>query len=74
LIKNIVTFYKKAQSFDNLATFYEACALIEMDEYKNYEKALAALGQARECAGQMSGNSNKGAKIDVKISVVEEFL
>jgi hypothetical protein len=28
------------QAFDALASFYEACAQIEIDEYRDYEKAL----------------------------------
>jgi intraflagellar transport protein 140 len=39
-MKNIIQFYSKAQAMDNLAAFYEACAQIEIDEYRDYEKAL----------------------------------
>jgi hypothetical protein len=28
----------KAKSFDHLAGFYEACATVEIDEYRDYEK------------------------------------
>lgn len=29
-----------AQAVDSLAAFYEACAQIEIDEYRDYAKAL----------------------------------
>lgn len=33
-----------AQAMDSLASFYEACAQIEIDEYRDYEKALQVSG------------------------------
>lgn len=44
VLKNITTFYTKAQAYDSLAAFYEACAQIEIDEYRDYEKALQVSG------------------------------
>jgi intraflagellar transport protein 140 len=40
LMKNIVTFYSKAGAYTSLASFYQACAQLEVDEYKDYDKAL----------------------------------
>ena len=40
VMKNIVAFYTKAKATDSLASFYEACAQIEIDEYRDYDKAL----------------------------------
>lgn len=40
IMKNIISFYTKAQAMDNLAHFYETCAQIEIDEYRDYDKAL----------------------------------
>ena len=45
IMKNIITFYNKAKSFDLLAMFYHACAEVEVDEYQNYEKAHGALSE-----------------------------
>ena len=42
-MKNIISFYSKAKAFDNLAGFFEACANVEIDEYRDYEKASGAL-------------------------------
>lgn len=40
IMKSIIQFYTKAKAMDSLSTFYEACAQIEIDEYRDYEKAL----------------------------------
>lgn len=40
IMKNIIAFYTKAKATDSLASFYEACAQIEIDEYRDYDKAL----------------------------------
>merc|ERR1719355_278257 len=39
VMKNIIMFYNKARAWDKLAGFYEACAQVEVDEYRDYEKA-----------------------------------
>ncbi|XP_067952050.1 intraflagellar transport protein 140 homolog [Watersipora subatra] len=46
VMKDIISFYTKGRALDSLASFYEACAQAEIDEYQNYEKALGALGEA----------------------------
>jgi hypothetical protein len=38
ILKAIVQFYTKAKAFDALAGFYEACAVVEIEEYQNYQK------------------------------------
>jgi len=42
LIRFIVAFYGKAKAFDHLARFYDQCAVVEIDEYGKYEKAIEA--------------------------------
>ena len=49
IMKNIISFYSKAQAMDNLAAFYDTCAQIEIDEYRDYEKALQVGGQGAQC-------------------------
>jgi intraflagellar transport protein 140 len=46
LMKNIILFYSKAKAYDNLSSFFEACANVEIDEYRDYDKAIAALKEA----------------------------
>lgn len=44
VMKHIVSFYSKAGAHDALAAFYEACAQIEIDEYRDYDKAAQVGG------------------------------
>merc|ERR1719399_626814 len=46
IMKNIIQFYSKATANDKLAAFYDACAQVEIDEYRDYEKAGGALREA----------------------------
>jgi len=46
IMKTIISFYQKAKSFESLANFYDACAQVEIDEYRDYEKALGAMKEA----------------------------
>jgi len=47
-MKNIVLFYTKAKAFEQLSSFFDAYAQMEIDEYRDYEKALNALKKAAE--------------------------
>ena len=38
VMKAIVQFYTKAAAVESLAAFYDSCAVIEIDEYRDYEK------------------------------------
>ena len=76
IIKYIITFYSKAKAFDRLANFYETCAGVEIDEYRDYEKALSALKDASKYA-QKSTAPDKDAKIQQlqqKVFFVEKFI
>merc|ERR1719222_1788139 len=46
IMKNIIQFYTKAKAHDKLAAFYDACAQVEIDEYRDYDKAGGALREA----------------------------
>merc|ERR1719214_204802 len=46
IMKNIIQFYSKAKAYDKLASFYDACAQVEVDEYRDYDKASGALREA----------------------------
>jgi intraflagellar transport protein 140 len=45
-MKHIIQFYNKAKAYDHLAVFFDACSTVEIDEYRDYEKACAALKEA----------------------------
>ena len=51
-MRNIINFYSKAKAFDHLAVFYDACAAVEIDEYRDYEKAVAALKESLKFANK----------------------
>lgn len=46
LMRNIEAFYVKGDALESLAAFYKACADVEIDEYKDYEKGLNAYMEA----------------------------
>lgn len=75
-MKSIIQFYTKAQAVESLAAFYESCAQVEVDEYRDYEKALQAL---REAARYMSKSRSmerdaRLARISEHIMNVEKFV
>ena len=43
IMKNIISFYTKARAYEQLSNFYESCAALEIDEYRNYEKVCQFL-------------------------------
>lgn len=45
-MRHIIQFYNKAKAFDHLAGFFDACSTVEIDEYRDYEKACAALRES----------------------------
>ncbi|CAN0550224.1 unnamed protein product, partial [Ectocarpus sp. 12 AP-2014] len=46
VMKSIIAFYTKAKAHLQLSDFYDACAQVEIDEYRDYEKALGAMNEA----------------------------
>uniref|UniRef100_A0AC35F4C3 Uncharacterized protein n=1 Tax=Panagrolaimus sp. PS1159 TaxID=55785 RepID=A0AC35F4C3_9BILA len=46
LMRSIESFYVKADALDSLSAFYKACADVEIDEYKDYDKGLNAYIEA----------------------------
>jgi intraflagellar transport protein 140 len=57
LIKKITMFYKKAKKYDSLCNFYVSLGMQEIDEFKNYEKALSAVQIAKKFAEESSETS-----------------
>uniref|UniRef100_A0A914YQ40 Uncharacterized protein n=1 Tax=Panagrolaimus superbus TaxID=310955 RepID=A0A914YQ40_9BILA len=46
LMRSIESFYVKGNALESLSAFYKACADVEIDEYKDYEKGLNAYVEA----------------------------
>ena len=68
-MNTIINFYKKAKANESLSNFYQACAQVEMDEYKDYEKAIGAVKEAKRYM-EKANTANKDMKmrnIDQKI-------
>jgi len=79
VMKSIINFYTLAKAHEQLAYFYDACAQIEIDEYRDYEKALTALKEAMKYllkanGGQQGPSSDAIDAMDQRISIVERFV
>lgn len=46
IAKFIIQFYSKAKAFSKLSDFYDNCAQLEIDEFKDYQKAQVAIKEA----------------------------
>jgi len=76
IVKNIVTFYNKGKALDSLAAFFDSCAQVEIDDYRDYEKALAALREAHEwmSKARVQDKDAKVASLAQRCSHVEAFV
>lgn len=76
LMKNIIMFYQKAKAYENLANFFEACSNVEIDEYRDYEKASAALKEAiKYMSKATSGDKeSKMEALNTKKDLVQRFI
>jgi hypothetical protein len=52
-MKNIINFYTKARAMQQLSFFYEACAQVEIDEYRDYEKVRSAVASVIDFATRL---------------------
>ncbi|VDN33955.1 unnamed protein product [Gongylonema pulchrum] len=81
LMKQIEKFYSKANAPEHLASFYEACAQVEIDDYRDYGKAGDALNEALRCIKKAQENnpkngaylSEKEAELNRSIAYVKKF-
>merc|ERR1712232_908307 len=77
IMKNIIGFYSKAKAYDKLATFYDACAQIEIDEYRDYDKAAGALQESMKyiakAVGPGSENDPRVMSMQNRIHIIQQF-
>ncbi|RZC33588.1 hypothetical protein BDFB_000428 [Asbolus verrucosus] len=73
ILRNIITFYSKGKALDLLANFYVACAQVEIDEFKNYEKAYGALTEASRCLAKI-GNPRDPVQHQRVTEIVQQRL
>lgn len=77
IMKRIIDFYSKAKAMQQLAVFYDACAQVEIDEYRDYEKALGALVDSQKFiikGKDIPQREEKLANLDVRIRLVQKFV
>lgn len=76
IMRSIIKFYTKARAYDQLSGFYDACAAVEIDEYRNYEKALGALREAAKHAAKLTGadKEQRLSSLNSRIGIVERFV
>jgi intraflagellar transport protein 140 len=76
-MRTIISFYTKAKAFFELSLFYEGCAMQEIDNFRDYEKALAALNQSRTClmsARKAPDKEDRLMRLDNRIRLTGKFL
>lgn len=76
IMKTIISFYSKAKSFDSLANFYDACAQVEIDEYRDYEKALGAMKEAMRQLEKSTAPAKETnlAMMRKRVNIIEKFV
>ncbi len=79
IMKQIINFYTRAKSMESLASFYEACAQVEIDEFQDYDKAVSALAEAYKCLTR--GNVEDSGKVEeminnlkIKLTLIQKFI
>ncbi|KNC50874.1 Ift140 protein [Thecamonas trahens ATCC 50062] len=78
--KGIITFYTKAKQYASLARFYDACARLEVDEYRNYEQATNALAEGIRIAEKATADASTPAlkklldNMQLRLMWIERFV
>merc|ERR1711871_895620 len=79
IMKAIITFYTKAKAFEQLAGFYDSCAQVEIDEYRDYEKAHGALRESLRQLSRAEDNvsgyiERMSQEMQTRIGLIERFI
>ncbi|CAD5216485.1 unnamed protein product [Bursaphelenchus xylophilus] len=82
LMRQIENFYIKANAMDSLAAFYESCGQLEIDDYRDYDKAITAYNEAVRCwnrKGDKDGDLDEKEtkmrdRIKKKITRIKTFI
>jgi len=77
IMKKIILFYSKAKAYEKLSNFYNSCAQVEIDEYRDYVKALGALKEANKYISKSKkalDKESKVASLQRRIKHVESFV
>lgn len=76
IMKAIIMFYTKAKAFMQLAGFYDSCAQVEIDEYRDYEKALGALNEALKYLSKDNSRpaTELSKSVEKRLLLIEKFV
>jgi intraflagellar transport protein 140 len=76
IMKAIIQFYTKAKSFEQLAGFYDSCAQVEIDDYRDYEKAVGAIKEGLKHLGKANTRSSAdmSSRFEQRIILIEKFV
>lgn len=74
ILKNIISFYTKGQAFDLLANFYRVSAQVEIEDFRDYIKALKALQEAAKCLVKISPNHSALETLKKSILSVKRMI
>ena len=76
IMKAIITFYTKAKAFEQLAGFYDSCAQVEIDDYRDYEKAIGALRESLKHLAKAGTRQaeDMASHTERRIAMIEKFV
>lgn len=76
IMKAIINFYTRAKAFVQLAGFYDSCAQVEIDEYRDYGKAIGALREALKYLGKDNSRQTEdmAAQMQKRVTMIEKFV
>jgi intraflagellar transport protein 140 len=79
IMKHIINFYTRAKSMESLASFYEACAQVEIDEFQDYDKAQSAIAEAYKCLTKGNAEDTVRAEemvrtLKIKLAIIRKFI
>lgn len=76
IMKAIITFYTKAKAFEQLAGFYDSCAQVEIDDYRDYEKAIGALRESLKHLAKASTRQaeDMASHTERRVMMIEKFV
>lgn len=74
IMKNIIQFYSKSQAWDLLANFYANTARVEIEDYRDYEKAMKSLQEASRCLAKLQNVQRAIDNLQITILDVRKVL
>jgi intraflagellar transport protein 140 len=78
LVKTIISFFNKAKAFNNLICFYDLYASVEINEFRNYEKAVELYNEIINTLPQVKDEESKKEQkkilIENKIKMTKYFI